>query len=724
MDVVVRSILSQRPWGVIFSVDVLAENDLVVDMRAKAMSDCLVGMPTPGETWRLEGEIETHPVYGAQLVVSSGTKRMPSGEAICRFLAANVPELGDVRAGRLWQAFGTRLDEVMTNGNTAEIAAVVTPTRPQLGVKLAVAAMVAWRTLSSECRLISWLYAHGVEEASIVQTIIQILGDGAVERLEENPYCLVTLLPWSRLDPIGVKVLAAIGRETPSTDPARLLGSVDEAIKAIIQTGNTMSTVDELSNRVGHLLSLPSTSPIVEKAIAIGLEHGAVLASSKGLRAPGCALMETYLGDRLAAMLSDECRARTDWTPAAVAQFVRDRGAMSLHPEQAVAVAKALSSPVACIQGGAGTGKTHTMRAICDVWEASGGDTLLCALSGKAALRLSQATGRLARTIHRTLLEIERATKGCSAGDDGARIGPRTLVVCDEASMIDLASAYRLLKAMPDGARLLMVGDERQLPPVGFGLVYHRLVADERLVGRLTTIHRQSADSDIPLVAASIRRRKAPHLLQYSGPRPGVYVIPIQDRHKIAPQIMAVAADLGERPLILTPTKKGPASVEDLNARFHALNRNDRAEVRVAGCWISQDDPVVHTRNDYARGLFNGSAGSVLSVDEENGCAEVQFDGPEIFAGAELGDLTLAYAMTCHRAQGSQAETVIIALYPSQIIDPAWLYTAVTRAEKQVIIIGDTTEFHAALRRPWASDRRRSGFFWMSDNIEKANAHA
>jgi exodeoxyribonuclease V alpha subunit len=302
---------------------------------------------------------------------------------------------------------------------------------------------------------------------------------------------------------------------------------------------------------------------------------------------------------------------------------------------------------------------------------------------------------------------------------DLAYAGPDTLVVIDESSMVDLPTLFGLLRRLPQGARVLMIGDEKQLPPVGFGLLFHKFVHDPAVTASLTTIHRQASETGIPAAAALIRRREVPVMPVYAGLADGVSFVPASGREAIADATAKLYAGLGGRDgdiLIVTPVNGGPCGTSGLNRRLHDahVEPSGLQEMRGAlGEIFSAGEPVLHRRNDYKRGLFNGSMGKVLRIDRTARSLVALFDGEEhTFESADLIDLSLGYALTCHRSQGSEADRVIVALAASRVLDPAWLYTAVTRAKRQVVLVGEVGTLTETLRRPWASDRRHVGLEW------------
>lgn len=374
-------------------------------------------------------------------------------------------------------------------------------------------------------------------------------------------------------------------------------------------------------------------------------------------------------------------------------------------------------------------------KAICDIWIAAGGNLLLATVAGKAALRLSRATGRLARTLHRTIGElderariIEELAEGTEADDrpklearlrELAVADERTLAIVDEASMLDLAGLHKLLERLPSGARILLIGDECQLPPVSFGLTFHRLARDTSVTATLSTVRRQAEQSAIPKVAAAIRVRTTPLLAPYDGEHQGVFLVRAETREAIAEHVVNLHDILHGRAetMIVTPVNESLVGVTGLNRRLHDayVERSGLQELRGPfGDLFSAGEPVVHRRNDYKRGLWNGSTGKVRRIDRDRRSLTAVFDGGEehLFTADELVDIALGYALTCHRSQGSEAPNVIVALPPSRLLDPSWLYTAATRAKTLVVIVGRQETIEDALRRPYADERRLVGFRW------------
>jgi exodeoxyribonuclease V alpha subunit len=259
------------------------------------------------------------------------------------------------------------------------------------------------------------------------------------------------------------------------------------------------------------------------------------------------------------------------------------------------------------------------------------------------------------------------------------------------------------------------VGDEAQLPPIGFGLVFHKLVDDPSITSRLTQVHRQAAATGIPAAASAIRRGGVPDFSPFAGPASGISFV------DDAPEGLAVALDdvIGQLGgpadvLVVTSTIGGAAGVDAVNERQHARHiASGCEELRgFFGRRFSVGEPVIFGRNDYRAGLFNGLLGHVTELDFDSRAVSVLFDGdlePKKLGDEHLVDLDLAYAVTCHKCQGSSAKRVVVPIYGSRLLDRSWLYTAITRAEQQVVLVGDRDIFKTAVAKPPAATPGKRG---------------
>lgn len=709
-------------------------------IQLRVSSKAISGEPVAGETWDVQGDV-VDTTWGPQVVATRAVRSLPTGKLLCAYFAAKVPGIGPERAQALWDRLGPDVGRVLADPEQLGLVAeIIAPDRPTLGPRLAASCQSAWREANADAGVIAWLSERGVEDSGVARTIIEAYGNMAVAQLVANPYCLVPLLPWAKVDRAGLALLSEAGVQDPSKDRRRLVGAADAVVKQVLKEAGTAIGDDDFRKRLARALGTQSRAAI-DEGIKAATVNQAVIPGPNGMwRAPGAATMEQFLCERFRRMLApDYPDQQSNVEPGALAAFVGGYtvNGRAMHTEQQAAVMHVLTRPLAILSGGAGVGKTAVVRAIADAWEERfGGRVMLCALAGKAALRLSQATGRVAMTIARLthhLQERQRIGQRNALGEPSigeregrrtsldhlAELTPDTLLVVDEASMVDLASLYRLVKQMPEGARLLLVGDEGQLPPVSFGIVFHRMVTDAAITTRLTVIHRQSEAGGIPLVAGILRQGRVPILSDHHGPAEGVSIRRC-DRTALAQEVEAVwdgLGGLGCGTLILSTTWDGDAGVRKLNERLQSRQALGGIETVKGhlGQWFSRSDPVMFLRNDYALGLFNRMMGVVVRTACEERAVSVRFDGMEEeieFQADELIDLALAYAMTVHSSQGSQAPAVIIPLYPNRLLDPSLLYTAVTRAERQVVFVGSDAVLQDAMARLPAAMTRLVGFEW------------
>jgi exodeoxyribonuclease V alpha subunit len=382
---------------------------------------------------------------------------------------------------------------------------------------------------------------------------------------------------------------------------------------------------------------------------------------------------------------------------------------MSLSQEQAEAVRLALSEKVVVLTGGPGVGKTTVTRAIVEVFEDSGCRVLLASPTGRAAKRLSELTGRPAKTIHR-LLEVDPVSWQFRRNEERPLDGD--VVIVDEASMLDIELTWALVRAIADQARLIFVGDVDQLPSVGPGLVLRDLIDSKTVpVARLTEIFRQDRESQIVMNAYRVNGGRAPEFHLPPKPEDDCTFVSEPDPEALVKHIVQLvgeelpregfgAADIQ----VLTPMNKRSLGTAQLNRILQeALNpaRPGRPEVRRGEKCIREGDRVLQTVNDYAKDVFNGDVGTALRVDAAARRVTVQF--PEATAWYEydeLDELELAYAMTVHKAQGSEYPAVVMICHTSQYImlQRNLLYTGLTRARRKCVFVGNRPAIWTAVR--------------------------
>lgn len=713
MRVAVTSLISVRLYGTIFSG--LSESGGSVRVRLYEQLH-----PVVGDVLEIDGEFGTYrDRWGrehAQFEAKRADRVQTSGKLVLPWLE-NLKGLGPVRARRLAAAFGSDLADALSDPeNLDEIGRAVEPDRPGVGriVAAAVIAEMAARRESdgmaeAELRFRQRLEGYGVQDPRAVRRLWRLIGSRqAEERLLERPYLAAAVLPWAEADHIGLRLLAQRGDVgDPTRHPERLAGACDAAWAHILAGGDTACDPARFRPILRRLLKHPVARVDTSSAIEVGLETGAVVERDGLFRAPGAAWIEDDLARRLALVRDGDGPISIARDVEGAVRAAEVRSGLVLTPEQRGAVAALLGRKLAVLQGNAGTGKSTVMRVVAEAWEAAGGNLCMACISGKAALQLSRATStpdrpRLARTVARTLADLRRGRESGDFMGSGARIDARTLMVVDEASMVDTPSLHELVAEMPPGARLLLVGDEGQLPPVGIGRVFHDLVADGRHVSTLHRVLRQAEDNPIPRLAAEIRQGRSPTLPGHRGAACGVTHLPCGSEG-VFKAVVKVWEDLGgaRQPGELLVCAALRRTVEWVNeAAVEATGgRGHRTRIGPLN-WVGVGDPVVATKNHYAAGIFNGQIGTVHAINDD--ALMVAWEGEEApcaVAPDVLPDLDLAFAVTCHRAQGSSARRVIIPLEETRLLTRQWLYTAVTRAREQAVLVGPAETLAAAVGR-------------------------
>jgi len=657
--------------------------------------------PRVGESWRVAGPVKHHPTYGPQIEATSAMPVTPEGEHLRRFLAKSkaFAGVGEIRAKQLWERFGQDLVIILDAKDRTALSEVL---REDLVDPL----LQAWVESRSEARVVLWLDKHGFPPR-LAAKVVKLWGTQAPEKISENPYRMLAVAGWEQVD----RAAQLIG--FPQKAAERQIAAVEAVCYRSMADKHTVIKEGELLLGVGKLLKVGRDG--AEKALELAEGDQAVVRLGGGRwQALGPWVMETYLRDRLAAMVTAEHTpsGHLFWSAPSdakvddlLAEFQAENN-LKLTEEQKQAVWMALTQRVGMILGGAGTGKTTVLKAIMWAVEKMNGTVHAVALAGRAAIRMTEATGRPARTIAGFLGATER-------GD--LELGGSDLVVVDEASMVDLPLAYSLMRAIPEDARLLMVGDPYQLPPIGMGLVFSVYAEDDRIPKvELMQVHRQAKETGIPQVAGQIRMGTMPGLKPYEGAKAGISFLPCTSAEAQA-QVIELVSELGGpgEVQILSPIKNGPAGIKAINAAMHRLRTVGRDE------WQSYavDDPVIWLENDYDRRIWNGTLGVVKAAGPTS--LSVLWDGhdkPMDMGLSDLDSLDLAYAISIHKAQGSQFRRVVVPIFKSRLLDRTLIYTALTRATEQVVFIGEASALGQAVEAPPAPHRRNHGLGMKSLN--------
>ena len=632
-----------------------------------------------------------------------------SAEGIERYLASGlVRGVGPVYARALVQAFGERVFEVV-EASPARLREV-----RGVGPRRAERIAAAWAEQKAVREIMVFLHEHGVGTARAVR-IHRAYGAEAIQVISDNPYRLAR-----DVRGIGFKTADALagrlGIEPTAT--VRLRAGVSFALTTALDEGHCGLPVDELLPRAAKLLEVDPR--LIGEALEAELAEGAVVEDTVD-GTPCVFLAGLHRAERtIAGRLRALAAAPLPWEPIdpeRALPWVEARTGLTLAESQRAAVRAALASKVLVLTGGPGVGKTTVVNTILRVLRARRVRVLLAAPTGRAAKRLSEATGLEARTVHR-LLEADPGAGGFRRGADHPL--EADLVVVDEASMLDVLLMRALLLAIPDAAALLVVGDIDQLPSVGPGQVLADVIASGAVpVARLTEVFRQAAESRIVTNAHRINRGLAPEPAP-RGQESDYHFLAVEDPERAAQRVVELVAsriprrfglDPARDVQVLCPMARGAVGARALNLALQAAllpEGGPGPRVERFGWTYAPGLKVMQTENDYDREVHNGDMGFVTRIDAEEGEATVDFDGRAVTYGLnELDAVTPAYAITVHKAQGSEYPAVVIPVlmqhYP--MLQRSLVYTALTRGKRLVVLVGQRRALALAVRN--AAGRRR-----------------
>lgn len=660
-------------------------------VRVVASHSVLSRPPVTGELWQVRGFMECHPRYGEQLAADACSFLIPHGRLTVQYLS-NSPHfsgIGIAKAEALYRALGNELALALTNGNIEALEAVLTPSMAQKIVG-------AWQARLPEAELMAFLDSYGFD-LRLASRISRAWGDKAREMIELNPYFMLAFSGWATVDRAAKRLGISLD------DDHRLIGAVESALYDRLQRSHTLVDHDKLARLVRKNLGSGDATRAISLAVAELAVYGD---SSSGYQASGAWSLERGIEKRIKAMLAGEAAEQgnllldlesgDEWSNTVLDEVEREQGFL-LNAEQRSGALMPFSSAVSLLTGGAGVGKTTVLRAILRIAHSKHYTVVQMALAGRAAKRMSESTGFPAMTIAKFLLDA-KAGKIVLNGD--------ALIVVDEASMLDLPTLYKILRFLPDGARLLLVGDPAQLPPIGFGLVFHRLVESDLVPAtNLVQVHRQAESTGIPGIAAAIRRHEVPSIEPYTSKKPGVSFI-TSNKLEVMDALRRLSHDWsGEEWQILAAVKGGFGGIEAINTIFHADAVGD-----LDGPWFVPGEPVIHLVNDVDLNLMNGTLGRVCEVNEKG--LRIEFEGVvhTFDWSTAKGRVEHAYAISVHKSQGSQFRRVAVVVGQSRLLDHALIYTAVTRGVEQVVFIGDRDAFSTAIINPALAQMREVAF--------------
>lgn len=661
--------------------------------------------PLVGDRLEVKGHWVQHKRYGRQFAADGWSRIIPeSVDGIERFLGSGaVKGMGPALAHRVVAAFGK--DTMAVLEKDPQRLLEVEGIGPK---KLAVITESFYE--EKQVNDIAYdLEQHGVA-GRYASRLLQKYGDDVHYVLTEEPYRMI-----AEIDGIGFKTAdqIALAYGMDRQDPQRLSAGLTYVLRTMTQNGHVCIPDTELVRRAAFILQADALGlhDILREAIEVGQLCTADFEGTLYVYTPEAYEEEEYIAGRIGEMGNMKPLPMKTHVQLFLDRW-QDARHFELADKQREAVEKSLQSGMTVITGGPGTGKTTVVQTIIRLAEQEGLRILLCAPTGRAAKRLAETTQRNAKTIHRLLVPDGHVGAMQVFEYNETKMLPADLVIVDEVSMLDMEMMYHLLSALKPQCRCILVGDADQLPSVGAGAVLHDIIASGQVpVVRLDTIFRQKEGGRIVTNAHLINSGRLPVVNEDTEFRFVEIDNEADGAEKISALYNSELLETGDKfaVQVLSPMYKNPCGVDNLNQliqeRFNPPAEG-KAELKGKNVVFRVGDKVMQKHNDYEKGVFNGDMGEIFAIQKD--MVYVRYPEQDVkYEGQEVDEITLAYAITVHKSQGSEYHTVIMVLVNSHAImlQRNLFYTAVTRAKRKVILVGTKRAVQTAVQNQRTSRR-------------------